>query len=1071
MENPLPPDTKNQPGLDDGINVNRAFWAAVIFSIIGITSFGLGIYLAVTNPYWQLFLMLFTETISATLDVLSLILIRRGRASTALKIMYWSGVISLPINSLLIQNVAAFLIPMVLVIGFVEIYLLFPRSWRRYAPVGPIAAALTMLLVDHLNPPFRYTLNVLPSASSFGPIMFAFLVVGIIVLIVRQAWAGNIRVKIVSSFIMVALFSVAIVGAVVYISYRNQQLAHMRQRVLDIASLAALQQDGELHAAIRIQADMQSAAYQRMQAVNAAIIAKDQDLKYVYTMELNASGQISLIVTTQQGGGIPVNAWTTYEGASALLKKNFATLDHPIVETSMYTDEYGTVLSAYAPFYNKDGTRAGIIGADIDGAKILAQDRQLLNLILTIGGAALALAAILGLFLGTLFTRPVIHLAAVAQKVARGDLSARANVETQDEVGNLAITFNEMAAQLQETLATLEQRVAAATRNLTLAAEVGRTVTQVHEIDSLLEDAAELIRGRFGLYYTQVYLLDPTSRQLVLRAGTGEVGQQLLDSRHSLAVDLASLNGTAVVERHAIVVENTEASLVHRPNPLLPDTRSEMVIPLMVGERVVGTLDMQSSHAGALSKENLAAFEALAGQLAIAIENASLLTETEAARATVEAQSRRLVHSGWQEFLNAIEHGERIGYSYDLKELTSFDEPLLAEPDPHSLVADIRVSNEPVGLFKFKGEQTWNKDDAEMVTSVARQLSQQVENLRLLAQADQYRFRAEQALHRMTHEGWESQLAEHPDAKAGFFFDRNKVLPLSSAKGTNPLPVVTQVLEIAGEKIGELAVGGTHSLQEEAKEILSVVGEQLSARVENLRLLDQSQSALAQSEKLFNASRSLTEATDLQKLVDAAVSTLNIPQINRAVLATFNYDSNESIESLDIIANWWNGSGHEVTPVGTHYPLDAIHVMSMFVSPTPVFFNDSLHDERVDAVTLDLVKSQNLRAVAVLPLILGSRQIGALILEAEDPHNFTQNEIRLFSSLAPQIATILENRRQFERAQKQAERETMLNAINQKIQSATSVEAVLQIAARELGRALDAPLTIAQLGKNGKKKE
>jgi GAF domain-containing protein len=114
------------------------------------------------------------------------------------------------------------------------------------------------------------------------------------------------------------------------------------------------------------------------------------------------------------------------------------------------------------------------------------------------------------------------------------------------------------------------------------------------------------------------------------------------------------------------------------------------------------------------------------------------------------------------------------------------------------------------------------------------------------------------------------------------------------------------------------------------------------------------------------------------------------------------------------------------------------------------------------------VKRLNLRAVAVLPLHLGARQIGALILEAEEPHNFTQDEIRLFSSLAPQIATIVQNQRQFEQAQKQAEREAMLNVINQKIQSATSVEAVLQIAARELGHALGAPMTIAQLSMKDK---
>jgi transcriptional regulator with GAF, ATPase, and Fis domain len=196
---------------------------------------------------------------------------------------------------------------------------------------------------------------------------------------------------------------------------------------------------------------------------------------------------------------------------------------------------------------------------------------------------------------------------------------------------------------------------------------------------------------------------------------------------------------------------------------------------------------------------------------------------------------------------------------------------------------------------------------------------------------------------------------------------------------------------------------------------------------------------------------------------------LGIPAINRAILATFNYDAQNNIESLDIVANWWKGTGHEVTAVGTHYPYNVIRSMSFFISPTPVFFDDTHTDERVDAVTMQLVERLNLRAVAVLPLYTGTHQIGALILEAEEPHNFTQEETRLFTALAPQISTMLENRRQFERAQQQAERESTLNVISQKIQSATTVEAVLQIAARELGHALGAPMTVAQLSMKDKK--
>ena len=219
--------------------------------------------------------------------------------------------------------------------------------------------------------------------------------------------------------------------------------------------------------------------------------------------------------------------------------------------------------------------------------------------------------------------------------------------------------------------------------------------------------------------------------------------------------------------------------------------------------------------------------------------------------------------------------------------------------------------------------------------------------------------------------------------------------------------------------------------------------ERLGDHIESLRQYDQTQNALAQSEKLFDASSQISQATGLQELVAAVVTTLDIPAANCALLTTFQYGASGEIEGLTIIGNWWNGIGHEVTPIGTRYPREVMRVMPMFISPTPVFFNDVFNDERVDPATMELMAKRLTCVLSQFCLcIVPIKQIGALVLEGEEPHPFTQEEIRLFSSLAPQIATVVENRRQFEMAQRQAEREAMLNAINQKIQSATSVEAV-----------------------------
>ncbi|MBU1880011.1 MAG: GAF domain-containing protein, partial [Chloroflexi bacterium] len=329
--------------------------------------------------------------------------------------------------------------------------------------------------------------------------------------------------------------------------------------------------------------------------------------------------------------------------------------------TEVIADYRGvSVLSSWSPLVLRapdENHPDGIVWAfmaEIDEAEALqpvgVQTRTILTIALLIG--VLTVAA--GFGVSQLLANPIIRLTGVAQQVSAGDLSVQAEVTTQDEVSILAKTFNTMTAQLRETLEGLEERVAERTRNLELAAEVGRSVSQVRALDVMLRDACELIRKEFDLYYTQVYLTDPSQRNLILEAGTGEVGAQLLARGHRLQLNTGSINGRAAVEKRTVVISDTAESATFRPNALLPDTRGEMAVPLIVGEKVVGVLDMQSSQPGVLNEEVLPAFEALAGQLAVAIQNANLLAETEQARAEVEKQAARLVRTGWNEYMDAI---------------------------------------------------------------------------------------------------------------------------------------------------------------------------------------------------------------------------------------------------------------------------------------------------------------------------------------------------------------------------------------------------------------------------------
>ncbi|HNH05780.1 MAG TPA: GAF domain-containing protein, partial [Anaerolineales bacterium] len=685
-----------------------------------------------------------------------------------------------------------------------------------------------------------------------------------------------------------------------------------------------------------------------------------------------------------------------------------------------------------------------------------------------IGLVLIATALAILWFLSGQIVRPVRELTTVANAISQGNLNVTARVQAADETGLLASTINLMITQLRESFVTLEERVAERTQNLELASQVGRSVSQLRKLDVMLKDAAEIIRSRFDLYYVQVYLTNPSKTYLNLQAGTGHVGEELLARNHRLPINTGSINGRAAVEKRSVIIADTSTSTTFRPNPLLPNTRSEMAVPLILGETVVGVLDMQSETAGALNHEMLSAFEALAGQLAIAIQNANLLAEAEQARAEVEAQAQRLTRTNWASYLDAIHKPEESGYVFEQNKVMPMVEAEDQTVNDDALTAPIAITGETIGnlVVELEGQSPLTRPN-ELINIVARQVAQQIENLRLLENAERYRVEAEEASRRLIREGWKTY-KEGAKNNLSYLYDLKEVRPLNGDSTSEP--ALSIPLKVRDELIGELAIQGMNLEDGDSASLAAAVADRLSSHIETLRQYDQAQSALEQSEKLFDASRRLTQATSLQDLVAATVESLDIPVVNRAVLGIFNYGADDKLESMSIEANWWNGTGHNVTAIGVRYPVAVFRTVSLFASPVPLFFADAFNDERADAATLQLAKQLNLRAVAVLPLYIGTRQVGVLMLEAEQPYHFSQDEIRLFSSLAPQIATVLENRRQFDRAQQQAERESTLNLISQKIQSATTVDAVLQIAARELGHALGAPMTIAQLSMKDKEK-
>ena len=496
--------------------------------------------------------------------------------------------------------------------------------------------------------------------------------------------------------------------------------------------------------------------------------------------------------------------------------------------------------------------------------------------------------------LANLLVAPLTQFTDVAERIAAGDFEVFSKVTSDDEYGTLATTFNDMKDQLQNTLAEMEQRITDRTRDLELAAEVSQRLALVRDPDVLFTEAVELIGDRFDLYYTQIYLVGPTGRSLHMRAGTGDVGQTLLRQGHRLPVDLGSLNGTAVVEKRPVIVSDTETSIIHRPNPLLPDTRSEMVVPLIAGERVVGALDMQSAQPKALSEDNLTAFEVLAGQLAITIVNTELFVQGEQARQEVEQQARRLTHTGWQEFLNAVDRAEKIAFSYNQGAISELPDPSMDIDAKEAIISPILISGETVGAFQFEREEPLTENEDQMVTAVAQQVSQQIENLRLLAQSEQYRAESQDVLRRLTREGWQDFQDQAGLAEKGFVYQNNQVSPLDGNQldGKNLLAFDIRVRD---EVIGEMGIMDISAISEEDDEFMQTVSSQLSSHLENLRLTQQTEQALAVSQLSEERFRTIVEnAPEAIIVVDVDTGLFLDP--NENALALYGLDEEEILK-------------------------------------------------------------------------------------------------------------------------------------------------------------------------------
>jgi len=275
----------------------------------------------------------------------------------------------------------------------------------------------------------------------------------------------------------------------------------------------------------------------------------------------------------------------------------------------------------------------------VDVANLPIQEQRGFSLVLSV------LVAIVmgGIAIGAtqLLAAPITRLKKVAEKVAEGDLSVRAHVETDDEIGALAQTFNTMTDELQRTLLDLENRVADRTRAIELSADISRRLSIILGPAQLVAEVVELIQSTFDYYHVQIYLYDESGNNLAMMGGTGDVGRTMLRYGHQLAKG-QGLVGKACDIGAMVLVADTQKDPNWLANPLLPETRSEIAVPIMMGNQVLGALDVQENRVDGLAQQDADLLAAIANQVAIALRNARQFSKAEK-QAERQAQVNRII--------------------------------------------------------------------------------------------------------------------------------------------------------------------------------------------------------------------------------------------------------------------------------------------------------------------------------------------------------------------------------------------------------------------------------------------
>lgn len=493
----------------------------------------------------------------------------------------------------------------------------------------------------------------------------------------------------------------------------------------------------------------------------SGVLAANLKFKTVWTLMSEASGNDLSVYMTDLTKRV-----VAHQNPSVVLQGTY--FDYPTQGAILPGINGENAVLGVAPLLLNEQDTFYVI-AELPTSVAQASTRQFTITVVVILGITILAISAFSVWQTRQFIRPIENLARTASAVEGGDLSARVEIESSDEIGALGGTFNQMTKQLQDVLSGLEQRVEertyaleGRTSQLEAIANVARSIASIRELDRLLPAITHLVSERFGFYHVGIFLLDTDHEYALLQATNSEGGAKMLARGHRLRVGQQGIVGYVTLHGTARTALDVGEEAVYFNNPDLPNTHSEVALPLKFGPETIGALDIQSTETNAFSEQDVELFSILADQVSVAIQNARSLQQAQQALREAEIASSQLVGEAWKGYSEII---RTRGYHYDGVKPEPLKKVSTKTADQGGISVPVQLRGQTIGRLKLKSSDVtrrWTEDERAIIESTAERVALAMDGARLLDEAQK----------RATRESFLSELA----AKLGTSFQMDSIL-------------------------------------------------------------------------------------------------------------------------------------------------------------------------------------------------------------------------------------------------------------------------------------------------------